>query len=275
MQNDALGMRWMRAATLTPLLLVLLLVAACSGPETGDDHDPTPTPLPTATATSTPEPTSTSEPTATSESTETATETAEGTSTAAGSTGTPAAGATATGSATTTDNQPPIEESLPTAEKLPVEGYSVVNQGTRTAIELAQAYADPSEHLTRLNQWGFQSHYFREFTLQADVQDEAAPGYVLTTVNVYGSPDQAAEALQWLRNQNHALGHTFVDPAPELGDEATASTVQTADGVPTAIEFVRVGPRLYAAFAQGGDPLPFIQQLSETMIQGLSGEGEQ
>lgn len=155
------------------------------------------------------------------------------------------------------------------ADELPSEGFVIASEGTRTAIELANGYADPSAHLDRLNQWGFTKHYFRQFRHEATGEDDPLPTFVLTTGNVYGSPEQAAAALTWLQQQNQQLGHEFVDPPPELGDAASASTVPTVDGIPTAIEFVQVGNRLYAFFAQGGDPLPFIQQMAEKTITRL------
>jgi hypothetical protein len=270
---------WRRSALW--LALVLFVVAACRGPENRDDADDTPTPLPSPTAmpSNTPEPptaTATAEQaspttddenagsggTATEEDQPVATESptgeATGAVTASETTMTPE------GTATPTAIAIGLADSLPAVEQLPGPGYALANQGTRTALELANSYSDSSAHLERLNEWGFKEHHFREFSREPGSVDDPSPTYVLTTVNEYADGEAAAAALAWLRSLNASQGHTFVNPAPELGDGAIASSVPTAEGVPSAIVFVQLGPRIYAYFAQSGDPLAFCLTLAES-----------
>jgi hypothetical protein len=168
------------------------------------------------------------------------------------------------GTPTATEIAIGLEASLPGVELLPAPGFVLANQGTRTALELANSYADSSAHLERLNEWGFKEHHFREFSRESEGEDDPAPTFVLTTVNEYADAVQAAAALNWLRSLNASQGHTFVDPAPELGDAAIASSVATAEGTPSSIVFVQIGPRIYAYFAQGGAPLEFCLTLAGT-----------
>ena len=247
----------------------LLLVAACAGPDDRDDSDPTSTvatapsmPSPETTATGVAQADASATTTATATMAATASPTATSSPTAVPPTPTPAPSATAT------PNPLPLSESLPLAEQLPAGGYFLANQGTRSALELANSYADSSAHLERLNNWGFKEHLFREYSREAGGED-AAPFYVLTTVNEYGGDEQAQEALTWLRSLNVSQGHSFVDPNPELGDAAFASSVQASDGSQTSIAFVQVGPRIFAYFAQGGEPLDFVLELARSNTERL------
>lgn len=235
------------------LLAVLILALACSGPETGDDSDPTPTP--TATPTSTPVPPT---PTATPTSVPTATPNASPTLSPTTASASPTLGASPTAVAD-------LQSRLPALADLPAggAGYIIGEEGTRSAQELANAYSDPAAHLQRLNTWGFKRHVFRAFA--RDDESGNLPSTILATINEYGSPDQAADALAWLRRLATTQGATEAD-APKLGDEAVAVTQPTAGGSPTASIYVRDGALVFVYFAQGGDPLPAISSIASTVI---------
>lgn len=253
--------RWL---AVTSLFLVVFLTA-CSGPDEFGDAIPTATatPEPTATATATPteepEPTATVEPTATTE---------------------PTAGATATESAEpeptpspTTEPEPTADEPAPTEEPEPTPspsnpmdalpmldeltdaGFIVADDGERSAEQLAQSYIDPQAHLDRLESWGFTQHVFREFSRQSAGEDDPVPTYVLATVNVYGSPEQVAEAMQWLESSRTNQGGSIVE-RPELGDSAVALTQATVEGDIAGWVFFGYGDRVYIYYTQGTDPLP-------------------
>lgn len=253
-------------------VILAVLAAACAGPEDRDDADPTATqvaqqptfeqavePSPSLTATTEPSPTPGNSPTPT------VSPTATSSPTPVPPTNTPAPTVTATALPLS------LGESLPRSEDLPGEGYFLANQGSRSALELANSYSDPSAHLERLNDWGFQEHLFREYGREGE--DPALPFYVLTTVNEYGDKDLASEALEWLRALNASLGQTFVEPDPDLADGAFASSVQTAEGSQTAIVYVQMGPRIYAYFAQGGTPLDFVMELAQSNTAVIEGAG--
>ena len=240
----------------------VLVAVACTGPDDRDDVDGTLSITATTSTVSIPVATGTPElaaqltPTAAPSPTPTETPAPTLTETPTPPTPTP--------EPTPTPTQLPIglEDSLPVAEELPGSGFFLANQGSRSALELAQSYADSSEHLVRLDSWGFKEHIFREFGRDDTSDGSELPGFVLTTVNEYGSADQAKDALDWLRSWNGSLGHVFVNPDPDLGAAAFASSVLTADGVTTAITYVQIGPRIYAYFAQGGDALEFSVDLA-------------
>lgn len=276
-----------RRAVAGGLLACLLIVAAaCAGPDTGDDHDPTPTA--TASPTATTAPTATSEPTPTATipptvaptepvaptavaspsgtaaaQTPSSTTTADAQSTASG---TPAADGTTTPGVNRTPIAPAesVVGRLPTLEQLPAPQYVIAITGSRTAQELANAYADPVAHLRRLDEWGFVQHVYREFSPTADAPD-SAPDLVLTTINVYGSPEQAQAALEWLNRFQTSIGAAEAT-LPARGDAAVALTVNTADGIPTASIYVRVGEAVHAFYAEGGDALAFASALVEAAI---------
>jgi hypothetical protein len=165
-----------------------------------------------------------------------------------------------------------MTEALPTLDEIG-SGFTLANQGARTALELANAYEDSGAHLDRLNEWGFREHVFREFTHQRTGDDDPLPAFVLATVNEYGSPEQADLALAWLMTLNTSQGQTLADP-PEVGDNGFASTVTTAAGQPSATIFIRLEERVYAYYAEEGDPLPFVSQLAERVFERLVIEGE-
>ncbi len=258
---------------LTTLIVVMgILLAAglsCAGPDSRDDRDPTATPAVTATSPESPAENATeSEPSATLEAgtpTETIAATATATHTSEPSP-TPtleAPSATASPTATATAFPLGLEASLPQTDQLSDPGFFLANQGSLSALDLANSYNDSSAHLERLDEWGFKEHLFREFGRDSAGDADPVPLYLLTTVNEYGSPEQALDAMDWLRALNSSQGHEFVDPAPEIGDLTIASGVETADGTPSAIVFVQMGPRIYAYFAQSGDPLAFVLALAE------------
>lgn len=243
---------------------LVALVVACAGPEDRDDTDPTRTPAEQpsqATVTTSPTDEPEDDPGPTEDESETPTETVEPTpSPTTASTPTPTEEPTATETPTALPVN--LDESLPGAEDLPGENYFLANEGTQSALDLANSYQDSSAHLERLDGWGFQEHVFREYSREPAGEDDPLPAYVLTTVNEYGSDEQAADALVWLRSLNASQGQEFVDPDPELADGAFASSVGTADGTRTAIVYVQLGPRVYAYFAQGGEPLDFVLELA-------------
>lgn len=253
---DQRSSRGTRRWWLVDAALVLLLVGtlACSGPDSGDDFDPTPTPTPTPTATPVP-PTPTATPTVVPTKTPVATPTVSPTVASAS----PTLGA----SPTAVED---LATRLPAVADLPGggAGYIIAEEGTRTAQDLANAYSDPAAHLQRLNTWGFKRHVFRAFA--RDDEAGGLPLTVLATINEYGSPEQASDAVLWLKRLATTQGATESDP-PALGDEAVAVTQPTAGGTPTASIYVRDGALVYVYFAQGGDPLPAIRTLAETVLR--------
>jgi hypothetical protein len=234
------------------LITLALSVVACTGPETGDDRDPTPTPTATATPTEVP-PTATATLTPTAEPTATTTPTATvGVS--------PTAASSATAATTATVAQVSLPDRLPTLEDLPNERYAIAEEGTRSAEDLAAAYSDVVAHLRRLDEWGFKQHVFRAFSLTG-ADDDTLPHLILTTINAYGSAEQAEAALQWLQQYGTATGATESDP-PSVGEQAVALTVPTSTGIPTASIYVRQGSLLFVYFAEGGDPLPIVDSIA-------------
>ncbi len=246
-----------RTRTLAFAALVILALIACAGPETGDDRDPTPTPTATPTASATP---TQPPPTATASPTVAPTETPEPTEPSAAS---PSAAASPTTAASPT--VVPLVDRLPVLDDMPGQGYTIVEEGTRTAEELAQAYSDAAAHLRRLDEWGFKQHLFRAFRL-TNGDDNRLPPDILTTINLYGSDEQAEAALQWLQQLGTATGATLAD-APQIGDNAVALTVPTSAGVPTASIYVRDGAVLFVYYAEGGDPLPAVDTIATKVFR--------
>lgn len=153
-----------------------------------------------------------------------------------------------------------LSDRLPELADMPGDGYIVADEGTRTAEDLAEAYADPAAHLRRLEEWGFKRHLYRAFSRDGSGSGTLPPS-ILATINEYGSDEQAEAALQWLRQLGAATGAEAAE-APPVGDNAVAQTVATADGVPTASVYVRDGAVLFVYFAQGGDPLPAVSSIA-------------
>jgi hypothetical protein len=272
-------MRWWLVSV---CMVTVLVVSSCTGPDEFGGAASESTPVPSPTAADEPEPTATAEvavtptpdatpeptppPSPTPEPEETATPTVEPT---------PEAEPTPTEppEPTPTPAPPSAMESLPTAEELSESGYIVADQGDRTAEQLARAYTDTTAHLLRLEEWGFQQHVYREFNRLGANPDDPVPGYVLTTVNVYGSPEQAETALQWLERLQLNLGATAVD-APQLGDAAVALTIPTAQGEQTASVYVLKEERVYIYYAQGNDPLPMVTGIATRVFERLEEHGQ-
>ncbi|CAN5620610.1 hypothetical protein BH23CHL2_BH23CHL2_09620 [soil metagenome] len=258
-------------------VIALIVAVACAGPERRDDTDATSPPaVPPTDAAAAASPSITSDeasnPTR-EDATPTPIEVASPTPSPVSEAATPTVEPTATATVTATPIPISLDDSLPGTEDLPGEGFFLANQGTLTALDLANSYQDASAHLERLDNWGFKEHVFREYSRDLTGPDDPIPGYVLTTVNEYGSGDQAADALDWLRSLNASQGQVFVDPDPDLGDGAFASSVETADGSSTAIVYVQIGARVYAYFAQGGEPLDFVLELSTDNTQKIMDAG--
>ena len=246
--------RWARL----PAVAIVLAIAACTGPETGDDLDPTPT------STATVPPTATTAAVAASP-TVAATPTTEPTPTTAAS-------PTAVEASPTIEASPSpaaIEDlriELPQLAELPGQGYTITEEGTRSAQDLANAYSDAAAHLRRLEEWGFQRHVFRAFARNQSGDQDPLPPLILATINEYGSPEQAEQALQWLRSLTTSQGGVEAE-APRVGDSAVALTLPTAAGVPTASVYVRRGPHVYVYFAEGGDPLAAVQGIAQKVFR--------
>lgn len=257
----------------------LLLISACTGPDEfgGGAPSPSPTAEPSPTATevpstdATPEPEVTATPDLAPEPTPTEMDAVEVTPTeAVEPTPEPEPTPTEPPEPSPTPQPPSAMESLPQLEELSDGGYIVANDGDRTAEQLARAYTDSTAHLLRLEEWGFQQHVFREFTRNASGPDDPLPTYILTTVNVYGSPEQAEDALRWLERLQLNLGATGAE-APEIGEDIVALVVPTAQGEPTASVYVRIGPRIYVYYAQGNEPLPEVTAIATGVHQRLYG----
>lgn len=252
-------------------LLTLTLVLACTGPEERGAVDPTSTPTITPTATEVPPtPTPTASPTATLEPIPTATATQEPSPTATTAPSpTPETSATPA-SSPTVGVTPTVEDiglsaELPTLEDLEGSGYQLLEEGTRSAQDLANAYADPGAHLQRLQDWGFSQHVFRSFLRPGGNEGDPEPDFILATVNEYGSPEQAEDALVWLFRLGTTQGAAEAE-APEIGDSRVALTVPTSDGQPTASVYVRRDQFVFIFFAQGGEPLPAMTGLAERVF---------
>ncbi|CAN5194998.1 hypothetical protein BH23CHL1_BH23CHL1_10710 [soil metagenome] len=266
-------------------LILSLTLAACSGPDDFGDDSQTPataelstptndvdaTPTGTARATPTIDDATGTPPVETPEA-EPATPTVEQTPTVAE---TPEPETTPTPEVEPTATQEALGgvDALPRLDELSEGGYIVADQGERSQEQLAQAYADPTAHLLRLEEWGFRQHVYREFTRQS-VEDGALPNYVLATVNVYGSPEQADIAFQWLEDLQINQGARTA-AAPELGDAAVAITVATAQGIATASVYIRYGSSTYIYYAEGGDPLPRVISIAEQVFGRIGDQSRQ
>jgi hypothetical protein len=262
------GMPRRITAWLLSVAALLALLAACTGPEARGTVDPTftptptetPTPVPpTPTETPSPEPSPTVEPSPTPEPSPTATVSPS-----------PTASPTPDPAATPTVIPPPPDAGddltawLATSADLPSDDYAVAEEGRRTAQDLANAYSDPVAHLQRLEEWGFQQHVFRAFS-RMPVSGDTLPYFILSTINEYGSDEQANAALQWLRSSQTTLG-AEVQEGPAVGDDRIALTVPTREGIPTASLYVRSGPLVYIYFAEGGDPLAAVRTVAERVF---------
>lgn len=277
--------RHARRALFSAMLILTLILAACSGPDDFADSEETPAgAAPTASlaaASATPARTATAEVTPTVEEddeTPTAPTPDEGTVTPEVEPtlevpNTPEIEQTPTPEVELTPTEEALGgmDPLPRLEELPGGGYIVADQGERTDEQLARAYADATAHLLRLDEWGFRQHVYREFTRQG-AENDPAPTYVLGTINVYGSPEQADLAFQWLEDLQLNQGAQAAE-APELGEATTAITIATAQGVPTASVYVRFGSSTYIYYAEGGDPLPAVIAIAETVFERLGDEG--
>jgi hypothetical protein len=245
------------------LVVALALLIGCTGPQQRGAVDPTVTPTPTPTPTEVP-----ATPTPEAEPTPTPTSTPEPSPTP-----TVAPSPTPEPSPTPPVTPPPgvtpttevedigLAAELVTLDELGADGYEVLEEGTRSAQELANAYAEPGAHLQRLQDWGFVEHHYRSFIRPAGVDGDTEPDFVLATVNEYGSDEQAEQALVWLFRLGTSQGASEAD-APEVGDNRLAITFPTADGIPTASLYVRRAQYIYIFFAQGGDPLPMLQNIA-------------
>lgn len=262
-----------------------LLLAACSGPDQFgmDVVSPTPGITPTATLAPAPEPTSspTVTPTATREPTPEPSPTPEEPESTPTPTLEPTPEQEPTAGPTEATEEPTPEaqqvtamEALPRLEELtPDSGYIVADQGDRTADQLAQAYMDSGAHLARLEEWGFMQHVFREFTRPPSGPEDTLPSYVLATVNIYGSPEQADMAMQWIERSQVNQGSVVVD-APDVGDAAVAMTQRTSQGEDAAWIVYRHGDRVYIYYAQGSRPLDEVSAVATRVFERLSNSGE-
>lgn len=271
-----------RSIVLLPAAIAFaLLLNACSGPDQfgGDVQTPTATVEITATETPTsppepsPTPVSTPSPEATPEPDPTPTdEPVEPTATPEPDP-TPEPEPTPTEEPTATPQPVPAADTLPDVEDLSEGGFILVNEGDRTADQLAQAYIDPAAHLARLEEWGFRQHVFREFTRNSTGEGDTLPTYVLATVNVYGSPEQADLARQWLERLQVSQGATVIDP-PEIGDAALAMSQQTSTGEAVAWVVFTLGDRVHIFYAQGNEPMPEAVLVATNVYRRLSGGNE-
>ena len=262
-------------------IAVTLLLAACSGPDDFGSALPTQSPVATETSvptpTSAPEPTPTEEPTATIEPTTETSPTAESEPEMSPTVDVEPTVESEPTAESTPEPAPPAETpsaeaSLPSLEEVGEGGYMLVDQGERTDQQLAQAYMDSAGHLERLEEWGFQQHVFREFT-RNDSEQAEPPRYILATVNVYGSPEQADMALQWLQGFQTNQGAGVAD-TPQIGDASVALTVRTSQGEDTASVYVRLGDRTYIYYGQGANPLPKVLEVANRVIERLQGTGD-
>jgi hypothetical protein len=169
------------------------------------------------------------------------------------------------GSGSPTSSTQQLKDELPLLADLPAEGFTIASEGTHTAQELANGYADNAAHLQRLTDWGFKAHVYREFAHAASGADDPLPFDILCTVNQYGSPDQAQLAIEFLKKLDLSQGKTEVD-APNVGEVAVALTVPTADGTPTASIYVRKGDSVYVYFAEGGKPLEAVTAIAQKVF---------
>lgn len=270
-------------AFLAAALILTVVLAACSGPDEFGDSSQTQTTAPVSTPINagnvTPTRAANASPTSddATETTTTETPDADPASPTVEQTptveGTPEPETTPTSEVAPTATQEALGgmDSLPRLEELAESGYVVADQGERSDEQLARAYSDSTAHLLRLEEWGFRQHVYREFTRQA-ADDDPLPAYVLGTVNVYGSPEQADLALQWLEDLQINQGARTA-AAPELGDAAVAITIATAQGTPTASVYVRFGSSTYIYYAEGGDPLPQMIAVAERVFERIGDEG--
>lgn len=273
-----------RLLTITGVSAALLL-AACSGPDQFgvDNTTPVADPTPTATVEPTPEPEPTStptleptpEPSPTAEEPEnTPTPSPEPTPEAEPAATAPEEEAESTEEPTAEPQQVNAMEELPRLEEMnPEAGYIVADQGERSADQLAQAYMDANAHFARLEEWGFSQHVYREFTRAASGTEDMLPGYVLATVNVYGSPEQADMAMQWIERSQVNQGSVVVD-APDIGEAAVAMTQRTSQGDDAAWVIFRHGDRVYIYYTQGDGALNEATTLATRVFERLANMGE-
>ena len=89
-----------------------------------------------------------------------------------------------------------ILQFLPANEQLPGE-FMMTEDRVVTAEEIANGYADPEEHLVRLEEWGFVQLHSRRYELPNSLLITGRMNIFFVSVYQYGSREQAEDAARW------------------------------------------------------------------------------
>lgn len=157
---------------------------------------------------------------------------------------------------------------LPDEEQVPT-GLVIIDDGERTLSDVTDGFTDPDETSDMFEEWGWERNVIRAFHTPADATaDPEEVDGIYISVHEFGSPDAAAEALDYsvevhlgdiaLAEQDHE----------ELGETSTVLFGEQPYGNEISI-YVQQGNALIrlSASSPEGDPTEEAIALMEWMIE--------
>lgn len=113
-----------------------------------------------------------------------------------------------------------IAQILPTEDQVPI-GLEIIDDGERTLQDVTSGFSDPEEATEMFEEWGWQRNVIRAFHTPAGA--ETGPNEIdgiYISIHELGSPDAAAEALDYSADIHQASGELVEQGHEGLGDSS-------------------------------------------------------
>lgn len=163
-----------------------------------------------------------------------------------------------------------IERFLLTEDQVP-EGLVLIQDGDRTLQDVASGFEDPAATMDQFEEWEWQRNAVRAFHTPEGA--EVAPGEIdgiYMSVHEFGSPEAAAEALDYSAEVHASGGDLEELQGVDLGDDSRAlyGEMSYGDEVTLYVQQGSVLIRLSAASPEG-DPTNEATELMQLVLESV------
>ncbi len=172
-----------------------------------------------------------------------------------------------------------LRSMLPGDEDVPA-GLLKLSEYALSADEVVSLYADPGVTAARLSEWGWQAAATCEFATQPALSSQASLTAAWATVHRFGSPNDAAEALDAFAGSqiNDGLDVAKVGPVGDQTRALTGPVYDDAGGLDwrQAKVYFRTGAHVVLVVGESPevDPVPLVVELALRVLDPSYAEAQ-
>lgn len=151
-------------------------------------------------------------------------------------------------------------------------GLELIEEGGRSAREIAAGFPNPREASSLLAAWGFQENVYRTFAGSSGRATPNGTVYMEVSLHAFATSSGAAEAIPYYAaGRADVLGHAELSVS-QVGEQTEAVGGRVDAGVDVTV-YARAGSLLVrvSALAMAGDPTPDALAVARAVVSAANG----